>query len=188
MMGAPLPNPSITMSKKSTPSAHASTSTDREPPIDIGLTDAQRKKIAQSLDRVLGDAFTLYLMTHQFHWNVTGRMFNALHVLFEQQYTEQWTALDDIAERIRALGFPAPGSFSELMELSSIKEAPGMVRAPGWEDMVRQVLAGNEAFCRTARAAIEVASQAQDAPTEDLLIQRLNVHEKNAWMLRSLLQ
>lgn len=156
--------------------------------IDIGLTESERKQVAQSLDKVLADAFTLYLMTHQFHWNVTGPMFNALHTMFEQQYTEQWAALDEIAERIRALGFPAPGSFAELGQLTSIKCAPGLSRTPDWKTMVTQLLEANEAVCRTARAASEVADDVDDEATEDLMTQRLQVHEKNAWMLRSLLQ
>lgn len=115
-------------------------------------------------------------------------MFNSLHVMFETQYTEQWAALDEVAERIRSLGFPAPGSFQELAKLSSIQDAPGIARAPDWKDMVSQLLEGNEAVCRTVRKAIEVADAADDEPTEGLLVGRLQVHEKNAWMLRALLQ
>ncbi len=158
------------------------------PAIDIGIPDKDRKKIAEQLSRFLADSYTLYLKTHNFHWNVTGPMFNTLHVMFEGQYTEQWNALDDIAERIRALGYNAPGSYAEFVKLSSIKEEPGLETAPEWREMVRQLVVGNEAVCRTARKAIDVADDGDDEPTEDLLISRLRTHEKNAWMLRSLLQ
>ncbi len=158
------------------------------PAIDIGISDADRKLVAQHLSAFLADAYTLYLKTHNFHWNVTGPMFNALHVMFETQYTEQWNALDEIAERIRALGYNAPGSYAEFIALSSIKEEPGLEKAPDWREMVRQLVLGNEAVCRTARKALDVADDADDDPTEDLLTQRLQTHEKNAWMLRSLLQ
>ena len=158
------------------------------PVIDIGIPDKDRKKIAEQLSRFLADSYTLYLKTHNFHWNVTGPMFNTLHVMFEGQYTEQWNALDDIAERIRALGYNAPGSYAEFVKLSSIKEEPGLEIAPDWREMVRQLVVGNEAVCRTARKAIDVADDGDDEPTEDLLISRLRTHEKNAWMLRSLLQ
>lgn len=170
------------------PSPQAQAPSPGQFPIDIGLTVAERKQVAQSLDNMLADAFTLYLMTHQFHWNVTGPMFNTLHAMFEEQYTEQWAALDEIAERIRALGFPAPGSFAELSRLTSIKCAPGLDRTPDWKAMVTQLLQANEAVCRTARAASAVADDVDDEPTEGLLVGRLQVHEKNAWMLRSLLQ
>jgi len=162
--------------------------TSTAPAIDIGIPDKERRKIAEQLSRFLADSYTLYLKTHNFHWNVTGPMFNALHNMFEAQYTEQWNALDDIAERIRALGFNAPGSYEEFIKLSSIKEEPGLTRAPDWREMVRQLVVGNEAVCRTARKAIDVADDGDDEPTEDLLIQRLQTHEKYAWMLRSLLQ
>ena len=158
------------------------------PDIDIGISAANRKKISQSLSAYQADAFTLYLKTHNFHWNVTGPMFNALHNMFEVQYTEQWNALDDVAERIRALGFNAPGSYAEFIRLSSIKEEPGLPAAPDWREMVRQLVVGNEAVCRSARKVLDVADDADDEPTEDLMTQRLQVHEKNAWMLRSLLQ
>lgn len=161
---------------------------DRGPAINIGIDSGDRKKIAQGLSAFLADAYTLYLKTHNFHWNVTGPMFNALHNMFEAQYTEQWNALDDIAERIRALGFNAPGSYAEFIRLSSIKEEPGLGEAQDWREMVRQLVVGNEAVCRTARKVLGVADDADDEPTEDLLIQRLQIHEKNAWMLRSLLQ
>jgi starvation-inducible DNA-binding protein len=158
------------------------------PHIDIGITDTDRKKVADGLSRFLADAYTLYLKTHNFHWNVTGSMFNSLHTMFETQYTEQWTALDEIAERIRALGFNAPGSYREFVALTSIAEEPGLSDSADWREMVRQLVVGNEAVCRTARAALELADKADDAPSEDLLTQRLQIHEKYAWMLRSLLQ
>ncbi len=158
------------------------------PGIDIGISSEDRQQIATELSRFLADAYTLYLKTHNFHWNVTGPMFNALHNMFEEQYTEQWNALDDVAERIRALGYNAPGSYDEFMRLTSIREEPGATEAPDWREMVRQLVVGNEAVCRSARKAIEIADDADDEPTEDMLIQRLQTHEKYAWMLRSLLQ
>ena len=161
---------------------------DRGPAIDIGIDAKDRKKIAQNLSVYLADAYTLYLKTHNFHWNVTGPMFNALHVMFETQYTEQWNALDDVAERIRALGFNAPGSYAEFIKLSSIKEEPGLTEAQEWREMVRQLVVGNEAVCRTARKTLDVAESGDDDPTVDLMTQRLQTHEKYAWMLRSLLQ
>ena len=161
---------------------------DRAPAIDIGIDTGDRKEIAQALSRYLADSFTLYLKTHNFHWNITGPMFNGLHVMFEGQYTEQWTALDEIAERIRALGFNAPGSYAEFIRLTSLREEPGLTEAADWREMVRQLTVGNEAVCRTARAVLKTADEAGDDPTVDLMTQRLNVHEKNAWMLRSLLQ
>ena len=158
------------------------------PAIDIGLKDTERKQIADGLSHFLADAYTLYLKTHNFHWNVTGPMFNTLHVMFETQYTEQWAALDDIAERIRALGFHAPGSYAELTQLSSIEEEPGIGDPLDWREMVRQLTVGNEAVCRTARKVLKGADAADDEPSVDLLTQRLQAHEKYAWMLRSLLQ
>ncbi len=156
--------------------------------IDIGIKEEQRKQIADGLSHFLADSYTLYLKTHNFHWNVTGPMFNALHVMFEGQYTEQWTALDGIAERIRALGFNAPGSYGQFEQLSSIKEEPGVPTAPEWREMVRQLVLGNEAVCRTARGVLTTADEGGDDPTVDLLTQRLQMHEKYAWMLRSLLE
>ena len=156
--------------------------------MDIGISKKDREKIADGLSHLLADSFTLYLKTHNFHWNVTGPHFNSLHAMFMQQYTEQWNALDDIAERIRALGFNAPGSYAEFIKLSSIPEEPGLTDTADWREMVRQLVAGNEAVCRTARKVLDVADDADDAPTEDLLTQRLQTHEKYAWMLRSLLQ
>ena len=158
------------------------------PAIDIGMSAKDRKKVADGLSHFLADAYTLYLKTHNFHWNVTGPMFNALHLMFETQYTEQWQALDEIAERIRQLGFNAPGSYAEFTRLSAITEEPGLTEAPDWREMVRQLTIGNEAACRTARAVLSTADDASDDPTVDLLTQRLHTHEKYAWMLRSLLQ
>jgi starvation-inducible DNA-binding protein len=158
------------------------------PDIDIGLTADDRKQVAEGLSHFLADAYTLYLKTHNFHWNVTGPMFNTLHVMFETQYTEQWTALDATAERIRALGFNAPGSYAEFTRLSSIAEEPGLGDTADWREMVRQLTVGHEAVCRTARKVLQGADAAGDDPTVDLLTQRLQVHEKYAWMLRSLLQ
>jgi len=154
--------------------------------IDIGISDKQRKKVAEGLAAFLADSYTLYLKTHNYHWNVSGPMFNSLHLMFEGQYTEQWTALDDIAERIRALGFSAPGSYAQFIKLSSIKEQDSD-KVPEWKTMVEQLVLGNEAVCRTARKVLKAADEAGDEPTADLLTQRLNVHEKYAWMLRSLL-
>ena len=174
--------------KVSVAPAASPSAADSAPSIDIGISSGDRKKIAEGLSRFLADSYTLYLKTHNFHWNVTGPMFNALHVMFETQYTEQWTALDDIAERIRALGFNAPGSYAEFVRLSSIPEEPGLSDAADWREMVRQLVVGNEAVCRTARKVLDQADDVDDAPTEDLLTQRLQTHEKYAWMLRSLLQ
>ena len=156
--------------------------------IDIGIDEQARNAIVEGLERVLDDTYTLYLKTHNFHWNVTGPMFNSLHVMFEGQYNEQWTALDETAERIRALGFNAPGAYREFVALSSIPEEPGLTNSADWHEMVRQLVVGNEAVCRTARHVLDIADDADDAPTEDLLTQRLQTHEKYAWMLRSLLQ
>jgi starvation-inducible DNA-binding protein len=175
--------------KKSKPAAaKLAAAAPSAPHIDIGINTSDRKKIADGLSRFLADSYTLYLKTHNFHWNVTGSMFNALHTMFETQYTEQWTALDEIAERIRALGFNAPGSYREFVALSSIPEEPGLTNSADWHEMVRQLVVGNEAVCRTARKVLDIADDADDAPTEDLLTQRLQTHEKYAWMLRSLLQ
>ena len=158
------------------------------PAIDIGISGGDRKKIAEGLSSFLADSFRLYLKTHNFHWNVTGPMFNALHNMFEMQYTEEWNALDEIAERTRALGFNAPGSYAEFIRLSSLTEEPGLTEAPDWREMVRQLVVGNEAVARTARKVLKTADGAGDDPTVDLLTQRLQTHEKYAWMLRSLLQ
>jgi starvation-inducible DNA-binding protein len=153
--------------------------------IDIGLSENDRKKIAKGLAGLLADSYTLYLMTHNYHWNVTGPMFNTLHLMFMGQYTEQWNALDLIAERIRALGYPAPGTYKEFAKLASIKEHDGVPKA---FDMVRNLVAAQEATARTARSLFPIVTTANDQPTADLLTQRLEVHEKTAWMLRSLLE
>lgn len=158
------------------------------PSVNIGIAEDDRKAVAEGLSRFLSDAFTLYLKTHNFHWNVTGPMFNALHVMFETQYTEQWGALDEIAERIRALGFNAPGSYAEFTRMTTLPEEPGLTETADWREMVRQLVAGNEAVCRTAREVLKRADEAGDDPTVDLMTQRLQTHEKYAWMLRSLLQ
>lgn len=153
--------------------------------IDIGISADDRAKIVEGLSRLLADSYTLYLMTHNYHWNVTGPMFNTLHLMFMQQYTEQWGALDLIAERIRALGFPAPGTYREFARLASVKEIEGVPKAM---DMVRHLVAAQETTARTARALFPAVEKANDQPTMDLLTQRLDVHEKTAWMLRSLLE
>ena len=154
-------------------------------PVNIGISDANRKKIAEGLSRLLADSYTLYLMTHNFHWNVTGPQFNSLHVMFMDQYTEQWNALDVIAERIRALGFPAPGTYKEFVKLASIQEVEGVPKA---DDMIRHLVLAQEATARTARELFPVVDKANDQPTADVLTQRIDVHEKTAWMLRSLLE
>ena len=152
--------------------------------IDIGIKEADRAKIAQGLSRLLADTYTLYLKTHNFHWNVTGPMFQTLHLMFEQQYNELALAVDLIAERIRALGFPAPGTYGEFTKLSSIKETTGVPKA---EDMIRDLVAGQEAVVKTARSVFPLVEKVNDEPSADLLTQRMQVHEKTAWMLRSLL-
>ena len=154
-------------------------------PVNIGISDAKRKKIAEGLSKLLADSYTLYLTTHNFHWNVTGPQFNSLHVMFMDQYTEQWNALDVIAERIRALGFPAPGTYKEFVKLASIQEVEGVPKAT---DMIRHLVLAQEATARTARALFPVVDDANDQPTADVLTQRIDVHEKTAWMLRSLLE
>jgi starvation-inducible DNA-binding protein len=152
--------------------------------INIGISNEDRKAIALGLSRVLADTYSLYLMTHSFHWNVTGPMFQTLHLMFEQQYNELWTATDVIAERIRALGEYAPGSYSQFTELSSVK-TPSNV--PAAEDMIKQLLQGHEAVAKTARSLFPAADKANDEATCDLLTERLQIHEKTAWMLRSLI-
>ena len=153
--------------------------------IDIGISDKDRAAIAQGLSGLLADSYTLYLMTHNFHWNVTGPMFNTLHLMFMGQYTEQWNALDLIAERIRALGHPAPGTYKEFVKRATIREVEGVPKA---NDMVRHLVAAQEATARTARKLFPVVDAANDQPTADVLTQRIEVHEKTAWMLRSLLE
>ena len=152
--------------------------------INIGIGEQDRAAIAEGLSRLLADTYTLYLKTHNFHWNVTGPMFNTLHLRFEGQYTELAVAVDDIAERIRALGFPAPGTYAAYARLSSIKEEEGVPEA---EEMIRQLVQGQEAVVRTARSIFPLLDKVSDEPTADLLTQRMQVHEKTAWMLRSLL-
>ncbi|MFP5397461.1 MAG: Dps family protein [Gammaproteobacteria bacterium] len=156
------------------------------PRIDIGIADKDRAAIAAGLSKLLADTYTLYLTTHNFHWNVTGPMFNTLHAMFMAQYTELWNAVDPIAERIRALGHVAPGSYAQYGRLSSIKDAPA--EPPKAMDMVRILVEGHEAVARTARGVFPLVGKADDQPTADLLTQRLDVHEKTAWMLRSLLE
>jgi starvation-inducible DNA-binding protein len=153
-------------------------------PINIGMAENERHEIAQGLSHLLADTYTLYLKTHNFHWNVTGPMFRTLHLMFEEQYNELALAVDLIAERIRALGFPAPGTYKEFAALSSIGEEEGV---PSAEDMIRKLVEGQEAVVRTARSLFATVDQANDEPTADLLTQRMQVHEKTAWMLRSLL-
>lgn len=155
------------------------------PGIDIGIGTKDREKIAAGLSRLLADTYSLYLKTHNFHWNVEGPMFNTLHLMFMGQYTELWNALDAIAERIRSLGYPAPGTYSEFARLTSIEETAGV---PDAMEMVRLLVVGHEAVARTARAAFPAAEKGGDESTADLLTQRLQVHEKTAWMLRSLLK
>jgi starvation-inducible DNA-binding protein len=155
------------------------------PTIDIGIPPKNRQRIADGLAKVLADTYTLYLKTHSFHWNVEGPMFNTLHQMFMTQYTELWTALDAIAERIRSLGFPAPGTNTEFAKLTSIEESPGQPEAM---KMVALLVKGHEAVARTARGVFPLAEEAGDEATADLLTQRLQVHEKTAWMLRSLLR
>ena len=154
--------------------------------INIGISAADRKLIADGLSHLLADTYTLYLTTHNFHWNVTGPMFSTLHQMFMAQYTELWNAVDPIAERIRSLGHRAPGSYSQFGALASIPEAPAMT--PKALEMVRILVDGHEAVARTARGIFPVADDAHDEPTADLLTQRLAIHEQTAWMLRSLLE
>ena len=154
--------------------------------INIGISEEDRGSIAGGLSRLLADTYTLYLTTHNFHWNVTGPMFNTLHAMFMQQYTELWNAVDPIAERVRALGHPAPGSYQQFASPSSLKDAPQT--PPKAHEMIRILVEGHEGVARTARSVFPLAEKASDQPTADLLTQRLDVHEKTAWMLRSLLE
>ncbi|PKR55090.1 Dps family protein [Thalassospira marina] len=153
--------------------------------IDIGINEQNRTDIASGLGRVLADSYALYLKTHNFHWNVTGPMFQTLHTMFEQQYTELATAVDELAERIRSLGAYAPGSFSAYSELSSITEEKGV---PAAKEMIKQLVEGHETVIKTARALYPLCDEADDDATADLLTQRIQTHEKTAWMLRSLLE
>jgi starvation-inducible DNA-binding protein len=155
-------------------------------PVNIGIGEEERAAIAQGLSRLLADTYTLYLTTHNFHWNVTGPMFNTLHQMFMEQYTELWNAVDGIAERIRALGHWAPGSYTHFNSLSSVADAPAI--PPKAIEMIRILHRGHEAVARTAREVFPLADAANDQPTADLLTQRLDTHEKSAWMLRSLLE
>jgi starvation-inducible DNA-binding protein len=153
--------------------------------IDIGIDDKKREEIANGLSRVLADTYTLYLKTHNFHWNVTGPMFQTLHLMFETHYNELALAVDLVAERIRALGLAAPGTYRQFSQLSAIKEEEGIPKA---QDMIRLLVQGHETVARTAREIFKAAEEASDQPTCDLLTQRMQVHEKTAWMLRSLLE
>jgi starvation-inducible DNA-binding protein len=156
-----------------------------EPKVNIGIPEAQRVEIAKGLARLLADTYSLYLKTHNFHWNVTGPMFSTLHALFETQYTELWAATDEVAERIRALDEYAPGTYSEFAKLSSIPETKGV---PAAKDMLLQLLEGHETVARTARSVFDTAEKGNDEATLDLLTSRLQLHEKTAWMIRSLLR
>ncbi len=153
--------------------------------INIGIPNDQRQAIADGLSRLLADTYTLYLKTHNYHWNVTEPMFNTLHLMFETQYNELALAVDLVAERIRALGYPAPGTYAAYSKLSSIKEEEGVPKA---QDMIRNLVEGQEAVVRTARSIFPLVDAASDEPTADLLTQRMQIHEKNAWMLRSMLE
>lgn len=153
--------------------------------IDIGIPEQDRRIVAEGLSRLLADSYTLYLKTHNYHWNVTGPLFSTLHTMFETQYTELATAVDEIAERIRALGFAAPGSYRSFSELTSIEEETGV---PDAREMIRQLVIGQETVVRTAREIFPGVDRVNDEPTADLLTQRMQIHEKNAWMLRSMLQ
>jgi starvation-inducible DNA-binding protein len=168
------------MAKKSKPGADAAGAR-----INIGISEKDRSAIASGLSSLLADTYTLYLTTHNFHWNVTGPMFNSLHAMFMAQYTELWNAVDPIAERIRSLGVAAPGSYAQFSSLSSLKDAP--TTPPKAMEMVRILMEGHEAVARTARGIFPLAEAASDEPTADLLTQRLTVHEQTAWMLRSTL-
>ena len=153
--------------------------------INIGISTKDRAQITGALAKVLADTYTLYMKTHNFHWNVKGPMFQTLHLMFEQQYNELWLAADAIAERIRALGFPAPGTYKQFAALSSINEDDGV---PVADDMIRRLVEGHETSARTARDAFKLADEVNDQPTCDLLTQRMQIHEKTAWMLRSLVE
>ena len=166
------------MAKKNAPSGAVG--------IDIGISQKDRQAISEGLSHLLADTYTLYLTTHNFHWNVTGPMFNTLHLMFMTQYTELWNAIDPIAERIRALGYPAPGSYNQFGKLSSLSDAPET--PPKATEMIRILVRGHEGVAKTARELFPKADEANDQPTADLLTQRLDIHEKTAWMLRSLLE
>ncbi|WP_439813884.1 Dps family protein [Zavarzinia sp. CC-PAN008] len=169
-------NPALKVSADAAPAARA--------PIDIGIDEQARRQIGDGLSRLLADSFVLYLKTHNYHWNVTGPQFNALHAMFMEQYTELWNALDEIAERIRALGFFAPGSNAKFAQLTTLRDDDGV---PSAEQMVQNLVEGHEAVVRTAREAMKAAEAAEDAPTADLLTIRMKASEKFAWMLRSMI-
>lgn len=152
--------------------------------IQIGLSEEERRDIADGLSHLLADTYTLYIKTHNYHWNVTGPQFHSLHALFEEHYTAMALAVDEIAERIRALGHFAPGSYKAFAALTSIEEEQGN---PPAEDMVRNLVVGHETLARTARQVFVPADKSGDEPSCDLLTQRMQFHEKTAWMLRSLL-
>lgn len=173
------------MAKKKSSEAAAPAAAATSIAIDIGISSKDREKIAKGLSHLLADTYTLYLQTHNFHWNVEGPMFNTLHLMFMTQYTELWNALDLIAERIRALGYPAPATNTELAKLTSVEEVPGVPEAM---EMVRILVKGHEAVARTARGVFPAAEKASDEATADLLTQRLQIHEKTSWMLRSMLK
>ena len=175
----------LAMDTMSTASGRSSIGSGPVPRINIGISAEDRARIAEGLSRVLADTYTLYLTTHNFHWNVTGPMFNTLHLMFETQYNELALAVDEIAERIRALGFPAPGTYKEFQKLTSMTEPEGV---PSAQEMIRLLVQGQEAVVKTARSIAPIADKASDEPTLDLLTQRMQVHEKTAWMLRSLLE
>jgi len=174
------------MAKAKTAAKPTSRPSPAAPRINIGISEKDRAAIAQGLSRLLADTYTLYLTTHNFHWNVTGPMFNTLHTMFMGQYTELWNAVDPIAERIRSLGHTAPGSYAQFGRLASLPDAPA--EPPRALEMVGVLVSGHEAVARTARELFPLADKAGDEPTADLLTQRLTVHEQTAWMLRSLLE
>ena len=153
--------------------------------MDIGISDTHRKQITDGLSHLLADSYVLYLMTHNFHWNVTGPMFRTLHLMFMEQYTEQWNALDQIAERIRSLGHPAPATYKAIVKLATIQEVDGVPKAV---EMISLLVSAQEQTAKTARGLFALVEEANDQPTADLITQRLEVHEKTGWMLRSLLE
>ncbi len=170
---------------RKTPAKASSKLEKPDPSIHIGITEKDRTEIAEEMTHLLADTYTLYLKTHNFHWNVTGQMFNSLHLMFETQYNELWLATDEIAERIRALGAFVPGTGVQFAQLSSIKEE---TRVPEWKAMVKQLVEGHETAARTAREVFKISDDANDQPTADMVTARMQAHEKTAWMLRSLLQ
>lgn len=153
--------------------------------VDTGIAQGDRNAIAEGLGRVLADTYTLYLKTHNYHWNVTGPQFRALHLMFEEQYRELWAATDEVAERIRALGYYAPGTYAEYAKLTSIQEDNGV---PSADQMVANLVKGHETVVKTARDLFQLADEAKDEVTADLMVQRMNASEKTAWMLRSMIE